>query len=213
MTETLTLDLDLGEVPFVTSQKIHRLFRDMIISEKIDGTQGVIYVSPLTEEVKAGSKNRWLGPGEDNFGFGYWVASNQAAIRYILGPGLHHGEWWGKGIQRRYGLDHRRFSLFNVSRWGSAQTYLKPDSTTPIPRDYFAEPEALIGGMLTAVPTLYVGAFNEEAIRYTANVLESAGSHAAPCFMKPEGIVIYHTASNSSYKFSFDGDGHKGESK
>jgi hypothetical protein len=36
--------------------------------------------------------------------------------------------------------------------------------------------------------------------------LGKSGSHAAPGFMKPEGIMIYHTAANQYFKKTFEGD-------
>lgn len=221
--------------PFREFPKLYRLFREVIVSEKIDGTNAQILVIDqagaaddsehdalsLTDErieagssvLFAGSRNRFLAKGTDNFGFHAWVAANAEAIAAILGPGRHFGEWWGAGIQRRYGLDHKRFSLFNVSRWGSAQVPKEQDELCP-PRDFFKEPEALRGGTLTAVPVLWSGPFSENDIRDAATSLLDKGSAAAPGFNKPEGIVVFHAPSGHSYKYTpFDGDGHKGDNR
>lgn len=214
---------------FVEFPKLYRLFRDVIITEKIDGTNAHIYVAdkPVywTDAEKlsietancilfAASRNRYLGPDGDNYGFYAWVKANAEALADILGPGRYFGEWYGSGIQRGYGLNHKRFALFNVSRWGSAQeeilnNALIGDPATP-PRDYFTEPEALKGGLLTAVPTLARGSFSENDIKDAASALQDSGSKAAPGFNRPEGIVVFHTASGHSYKYTpFNGDGHK----
>src|SRR4051812_4307796 len=102
---------------FQAFPSIARLFRECVVTEKIDGTNGVVHVSDDGLTVTAGSRSRWITPEADNFGFARWVAEHAEELR-ALGPGFHFGEWWGSGIQRRYGLDEKRFSLFNVGRWG-----------------------------------------------------------------------------------------------
>ena len=98
--------------------KIPRLSREIIITEKIDGTNASI---TITEDGQflTGSRNRWITPEDDNFGFSAWAHANKDVLMG-LGVGTHFGEWWGHGIQRGYGLPkgRRRFSLFNVGRWG-----------------------------------------------------------------------------------------------
>ena len=100
---------------FHAFRKITRLHRECIATEKIDGTNGLVWVGD-DGTVRAGSRSRWITPEADNFGFARWVAEHAEELR-ALGIGYHYGEWWGAGIQRRYGLDHKRFSLFNVSLW------------------------------------------------------------------------------------------------
>ncbi|MCJ7726507.1 MAG: hypothetical protein MUP76_09000, partial [Acidimicrobiia bacterium] len=47
--------------------------------------------------------SRWITPEVDNYGFARWVKDHEEELRTGLGAGLHFGEWWGQGIQRRYG--------------------------------------------------------------------------------------------------------------
>src|SRR5688572_6537102 len=102
---------------FVEFPKIPRLSRPCIITENIDGTNGVIAVLE-TGEVLAGSRSRWITPEQDNHGFAGWVRAHEEELRDGLGVGTHYGEWWGRGIQKRYPMiDPKRFSLFNVMRW------------------------------------------------------------------------------------------------
>ena len=105
---------------FVAFPKIPRLVRDIIITEKIDGTNASVYVGE-DGQVMAGSRSRWITPTDDNFGFAKWVAANADELRTGLGIGTHYGEWWGAGVQRKYGLTEKRFSLFNVSRWAETR--------------------------------------------------------------------------------------------
>lgn len=179
----------MTEQDFIPFPKLSRLFRDIIITEKLDGTNAQVVVCE-DGTVRAGSRSRWITPEDDNFGFAAWVRDHEDSLRE-LGVGRHFGEWWGKGIQRNYGLDHRRFSLFNVSRW--ADNAVRP-------------------ACCHVVPTLYTGMFSQEDIREAARQLHEQGSVAAPGFMDPEGIVIYHVAGGHLYKYTpyHKADGHKG---
>ena len=58
----------------------------------------------------------------------------------------------------------------------------------------------------SVVPVLFEGDFNTENILVTMNHLEYEGSIAAPGFMDPEGVVIFHKHSNSLFKKTFDFD-------
>lgn len=169
---------------------INRLARGCIITEKIDGSNALIHITE-SGAVFAGSRNRWITPGDDNFGFAAWVAEREEELR-ALGPGYHYGEWWGAGIQRRYGLVEKRFSLFNVGRW------VKGDGAAVKP------------ACCHTVPIIYEGPFNDTAVADALVKLRSEGSLAAPGFMNPEGVVVFHQASGHLYKVTLDGDGHKG---
>ncbi len=162
--------------PFVEFPKIARLSREIIVTEKLDGTNAQVYISDDLSLVAAGSRNRWLTLEADNFGFARWVGENAEQL-LRLGPGRHFGEWWGSGIQRRYGLTEKRFSLFNVSRWGQD----RPDCCH-------------------VVPVLYQGNFCTAEIEHALDRLRTEGSVAAPGFFNPEGIVIFHTAANVGFK-------------
>lgn len=170
-------------VNFVGFSKIARLSRDIVITEKIDGTNAQVYVpEDPSEPILAGSRTRWITPEADNHGFAKWVLDNTDELR-TLGPGRHFGEWWGQGINRSYGLKEKRFSLFNVKRWGESRP-----------------------SCCHVVPTLYQGEFGEDACWSSLDLLERDGSVAAPGFMNPEGIVIYHTAANVMFKKTLKND-------
>jgi hypothetical protein len=187
---------------FPAFRKIPRLYREVIVTEKIDGTNGLIYIGTSSAEpgldkvtvaggafVAAGSRKRWITPQDDNFGFAAWVHENADDLVRVLGEGHHYGEWWGAGIQRRYGLDHKRFSLFNTSRWTL--------------RDLF---EADAPRELDVVPVLGQGV-GEWIVDEALSVLRDLGSMAAPGFDRPEGVVVYHTAANSYFKVTLEDDG------
>ena len=186
--------------PFEPFESISRLSRSYVVTEKIDGSNGQIYISDDLETVVAGSRSRWLTPDvPDNFGFARWVAENKDELRK-LGPGKHFGEWWGAGIQRRYGLTEKRFSLFNVSRWGDVDA-----------RDITKYPEPTRPACCHAVPMLGGGhSFDSRHVDEILDRLRMHGSFAAPGFMQPEGVVIWHAASRVLYKKTLEGDAHKG---
>ena len=171
------------QVVFEKFGKIARLARECIITEKIDGTNAQVHILD-DGTVLAGSRNRYITPTDDNYGFAAWVQEHEYELRYGLGPGRHYGEWWGQGIQRGYGLDHKRFSLFNVSRWTHELT-----------------PECC-----HVVPVIWSGVFDTAAVNAVVEFLAYTGSVAAKGFMEPEGIVLYHTASNTLFKKTLYGD-------
>jgi hypothetical protein len=162
--------------------KMPRLSREVIVTEKIDGTNAQVCVSDDGLEIMAGSRTRWITPDDDNYGFAAWVRDNRDEL-LTLGPGRHFGEWWGQGIQRKYGLTEKRFSLFNVSRWQDSRP-----------------------ACCHVVPVLYRGIFETDAIQDRLNHLEEFGSVAAPGFMKPEGVVIFHIAGNVGFKKTLEKD-------
>lgn len=162
--------------------KIPRLSRECVITEKIDGTNGIIGIE--NDIIYAGSKSRWLSEKQDNFGFYKWVMENREDL-LKLGHGYHYGEFWGQGIQRNYGLKEKRFSLFNVSRWSNSEVRPK---------------------CCSVVPVLWEGLFETDWINYILKTLIQDGSKASPGFMKPEGIVIFHKPSMYLFKKTIEND-------
>lgn len=75
---------------FIPFDKIPRLKRGCVITEKIDGTNAQVVVGE-DGSVRAGSRKRWITPEDDNFGFAAWVRRNEEELRE-LGPGQHFGE-------------------------------------------------------------------------------------------------------------------------
>lgn len=186
-----------GVVEFQEFASIARLSRDMVVTEKIDGTNAQVFVGE-DGSVKAGSRNRWIVPEADNFGFARWVAEHADELRQ-LGTGRHFGEWWGNGIQRGYGLPNgdKRFSLFNVARWADERDREKYPTDRPT--------------CCHVVPIIGRGPFSTPLVDELLATLAVLGSSAAPGFMKPEGVVVFHVASGGLFKKTLDkNDGHKG---
>ena len=182
MTET-----QMNYPEFVPFPKIPRLYTECVITEKIDGTNGLIYITD-DGDMFIGSRNRWLSEDSDNFGFHRWASENKSELMK-LGVGRHNGEWWGSGIQRGYNLPkgEKRFSLFNVSIWNEEN-----------------KPECCY-----VVPTLYTGEFDTAVINHLMYELQGKGSLASPGFMNVEGLIVFHSSANHYFKAPFDKN-HKG---
>lgn len=203
---------------FTPFPKIPRLNRDMVITEKIDGCNAAVQIhrvdkmnrvsnedgslytlidpdhgnAILTSDeqfaVFPQSRNRFITTEYDNHGFAQWVYERADELAETLGEGTHFGEFWGGGIQRGYGLPkgEKRFSLFNTSRWNEENT------------------ASVLG--LSAVPVLYEGPFDSIVVNGWVETLRQLGSFASPGFMRPEGVIVFHTAANSMFKVTCEKD-------
>lgn len=188
---------------FVPYPKTPRLRREIVITEKLDGTNAQIVIKKLpdvgpafamewgvaaTEDdliMFAGSRSRWIKPGKDNdnYGFAGWVQRNSVEL-FKLGEGQHFGEWYGNGIQRGYGLEEKRFALFNTARWG------EHNPNTP--------------ACCSVVPVL--GVVGLDGVDFVLEQLRQGGSVAVPGYFRPEGIIIYHSASKQTFKVLLEND-------
>ena len=172
---------------FKSFVKIPRLSRDMIITEKIDGTNGIIAIDE-NGDFSVGSRSRWITPDDDNYGFARWAYAHKDELM-TMGVGYHYGEWWGQGIQRGYDMKEKHWSLFNVHRWGDERP-----------------------ACCDVVPTLYSGMFWTTKVDEVLSDLAASGSKASPGFMHPEGVVVFHTAGGYLFKKTIERDEyHKGE--
>ena len=212
---------------FKEFDKIPRLHRQAVITEKIDGTNASIeilsaqdvalqfadgndIVDPSYYIAKhedgsvmfAGSRTRYVVPAADNYGFAAWVKANAGAL-WGLGPGQHFGEWWGGGVQRGYGLGkEKRFSLFNVGRWFDVH------GTNPAR----GEKQSCLPECCWTVPILAEGVFSSSLVDSALATLKETGSKAALGFMNPEGIVVWHEAAKQLFKVTLEKDAeHKGQ--
>ena len=171
---------------FTEFASIARVTRQMVFTEKLDGTNAQIHITD-NGQMFVGSRTRWITSEDDNYGFARWATLHKDELM-LLGSGSHFGEWWGAGIQRKYNTGEKRFSLFNTARWSD-------DVVRPI--------------CCHVVPVLYTGVFDTAVIDETLAKLERDGSRAAPGFMRPEGVVIWHEAARVLFKKTIGGDGHK----
>lgn len=163
---------EFGE--FVAFPKITRHDHPVMITEKIDGTNGCIAFDE-NGIIHVQSRNKIITPGKqtDNAGLARWAYDHSDELFDLLGPGYHYGEWWGQGIQRGYGRGCKCFSLFNAGRW--------------------ADVDMVIGDVpVTHVPVLAEGrAWSDDLQMDVDDMLEDYGSFAAPGWSKPEGYMIW----------------------
>ncbi len=182
--------------------KIPRLFREVIVTEKIDGTNAGIVIQEIDPTgrfdpidacavignyvIGAQSRSRIITPKDDNFGFARWVQEHAPEL-VKLGPGHHFGEWWGQGINRGYDQERKRFSLFNTTRWSDIT--LRPACCDVVPVIRISLPSESFKAVSTAI-----------------EYLRTFGSRAAPGFMKPEGVVAFHAAGDLMFKATLEKD-------
>jgi hypothetical protein len=191
------------------------------ITEKLDGTNAAINIVSIHDDglsdlsngdavfarvdqfyVMAQSRTKLIWPGKttDNAGFAQFVKDNAEELVEKLGEGRHFGEWVGPGIgKRHYNLKEKQFALFNVHRWRDTDL---PSRVTTVPCFVLNE---------------YLDNPGEAAKKYL-NELSSTGSRFVPQqkittpnvsvqgFMNPEGVVMYHGPSKTSFKKTFDYD-------
>jgi hypothetical protein len=155
------------------------------VTEKIDGTNACVVID-AEGNVGAQARNGLIHPNtkkdkqRDNLGFAAWTEANADDLRR-LGEGHHYGEWWGIGINRAYGLDHRRFSLFS---WWT--------------------PDELMPKCCYRVPVLAQKVSLAEVCELVVPGLKEHGSVAAEGFMRPEGLVLRSTAHGGLFKVIID---------
>lgn len=188
--------------------KIPRWDKEVVLTEKIDGTNALVAVTGPEDDwpedrsvpprfkfanggyaVAAGSRKRWLTPEGDSHGFARWVWDNANTLAQ-LGAGLHYGEWYGKGVNRSYDLDEKRFMLFNTARWDDSD--IRP-----------SHPQIEVATVLARCQAVNLS----DTLSAVIEDLVVNGSRHVEGYKRPEGIVIYHTAGNNLYKVVLDKEG------
>jgi len=156
----------------------------MQITQKIHGTNAQIYIYEEDGKLKirAGSRNRWLFVGDDNYGFAYFVEENKEELIEKFKEGTHYGEWAGPGINSGEGLVQKVFVLFN--KYG-----LREEDDLP--------------ERVRIVPMLYEGKYDTAQISIALEDLKNNGSRLVEGFMRPEGVVT-NFSGNHQIKNVFD---------
>ncbi len=173
---------------FVPSMMRYKIISSLRKAPCVWDTDGL-----LEEETKSLAASRIESITDD------YAKGTRSKVRYDIEVEDNHNFFannllvHNSGIQRRYGLAEKRFSLFNSGRWAVGG----PDHEK-------------LPACCNVVPVLYTGPFSDEAVEQCLAKLKETGSVAAPGFMQPEGIVIFLQASRSLFKVTLDGDGHKG---
>ncbi len=206
---------------FEKFNKIPRLSRDIVITEKIDGTNAQIYIIPKDiycsemitisvdmneiEEFKnqyclykkddilifAGSRRKWLDISSKGDNFGF--------AKWVE---ANADELLKLGEGRHYGEWHGQ---------GIQRNYGLTEKRFALFNVKKWENAEVRPKCCEIVPVLYRGMFDTEMIGNTLMTLKENGSKIAPGFMNPEGIVIYHTASAKLFKKTIHDDQGKNE--
>jgi len=184
-------------VEFREFHKIPRYSREVLVSEKIDGTNASVFIGE-DGTFLTGCRTRWITPDKDNHSFSRWAHEHMEELK-TLGPGHHFGEWWGNGIQRGYGLKNgdKRFSLFNLTRWCLHGQEPQPINSSD-PRN--VRMQDVLPTCVGLVPLLWRGLFDDLDAKALLQDLAVGGSRAVPGYMNPEGIVVFHTAAGICFK-------------
>jgi len=150
----------LRDLRMTITQKIHGTNAHILVFENEDGSKGLL----------CGSRNRFITPENDNYGFASFCYSNKDEIVEKLGLGRHDGEWCGLGVNSGEGLKERRFLLFDWWRY-----------------------ERSLPERIGTVPVLYDGNdISSSMINTVAETLKTSGSkvEGAEGFMRVEGVVV-----------------------
>lgn len=188
--------------------QISKVLGNVTVTEKIDGTNACL-VFDADGNMFAQSRNRVITPASDNQGFARWAYRYQEELFHILGEGRHFGEWWGKGIGRKYGMEHNVFSLFNVGRfYKTGPDGLDSMSTRAQGTSIFDQ--------VSAVPHLFTGEYGSDAMKAAVTDLQDNNSKAAAQhgidFADPEGVCFYFREFDKVAKLVFAHPGkHKWE--
>lgn len=142
-----------------------------IVTEKLDGTNACIMING--ENIEAASRNRKITSEDDNYGFAAWVEENRDEL-LKLGEGYHYGEWVGKGINRGYGLDDRRFYIF-----GKYNKESLPNCIYQVPN---------------------LGSTDIQSIKFMEQRLLEHGSFINKDFKEVEGLILQDKFSGFRYK-------------
>lgn len=214
-------------IEFKPWPKTPRLFRDIVITEKIDGTNAAVQIVPVedmdrvTHLTDAGTPKSWeLFDGDarqatavlDDF-----VVFAQSRKRIITPEYDNFGfaAWveenahdlvvaLGAGVHFGEWWGHGIQRGYGMDKGQRVFSLFNTHRHADV--DDFEVPG------LTIVPVLYRGPFQMEAIDIAMGDLVFAGSFAAPFYTKPEGIVVYHEAANQVFKVLLENDDkHKGE--
>lgn len=189
---------------------VDKVLGNVIVTEKIDGTNACL-VFEEDGTMFAQSRNRIITPATDNQGFAKWAYTHEDELFHILGVGRHYGEWWGKGIGRKYDMRHNVFSLFNTGRFFKA---------TPGGDDSMATraKATSLFDQVTGVPTVYTGKYGSPEMEQAITALKETGSYAAARmgidYDNPEGVCFYFREFDKVAKLVFAHPGkHKWEVK
>lgn len=220
----------MASATFEPWPKIARLNRDIVITEKIDGSNAAIHIATMADHAPEGARARftdtqenidhivedwdgWLG-GVIIDGVAYTVSAQSRKNIILPEKGKDNfgfAQWVSDNIEplvRTLGPG-RHFGEW----WGSGiqrgygltngeKRFSLFNTLRWSREDLFP----LKGIGVSRVPVLYEGPNDSHAIEQVLELLRRSGSLASPGFMDPEGIIVFHTAARIPFKVTLKGD-------
>jgi hypothetical protein len=218
---------------FQEFNKIPRLTRDMVITEKIDGTNAQVYIA---DEVELEKQFEDAGIVDD---VGDWL--NQYTIfktgdsaealylfagsrtRWIEPHNDNHGfaNWVQAHAEEliQLGKGHHygewwgpgiqrgygtREKVYSLFNVSKWKDHNQEDTGDIV--TMFNDKVIMCPSCCKVVPTLYTGPFDTAKVEQVLAELKEQGSHASPGFLRPEGVVIFHVAANRYFKKTLEKD-------
>ena len=204
-------------IAFQEWPKTSRFFRDIVITEKIDGTNAAVGIVKLgAEDLDENSdpidanlitiqevevEGQWAV-------YGLYAQSRNKLIR--PGKATDNQGFAGWVGQNPEGLvRHLGEGLHFGEWWGSGiqrgYGLTKGEKHFSLFNTHrFENIQADSDDLVRCVPILYQGPMVEKEITAALDYLDNNGSEAAPRFPNPEGICIYHTSSRLVQKVTLD---------
>lgn len=212
---------------FVGFPKLARLSRDVILTEKIDGTSAQILISAANEIGIEG-----LGPEDpvakfqidhalafsvdfnlDIGGYAIYAGSKNRMLS-LKEDNFGFAGWVKRNAKELFQLGPgRHFGEW----WGNGiqrayglkekrfslfnvQRWVLHGQTPGYVNGTDGRMQEVLPPCVGLVPILYRGLFNTASVDAYLYELAATGSIAAPGFMQPEGVVVHHIAGNVSFK-------------
>lgn len=211
---------EVDPVTFEPFPKIYRLFRPVIISEKLDGTNAAVGIIQAPPGYGAGEI---VGPcivvnrDADQQGSGYagWdpVFVYAQSRKRIIAPGDDNFGFAAWVRDHAHELAMGLGPGLHFGEWfghGIQRGYGLTEKRFSLFNTSRWDDDAVRPNCCHVVPVLTESdVFKEGDILLALLELEQNGSSAAPGFTNPEGIVVFHAQSNALFKVTVEDD-HKG---
>lgn len=220
---------------FKPFQKIPRLNRDIVISEKIDGTNGTVIIDDHRSEQLCSEPPKGVAyvPYEEEMNIEQHAEFSKEELKigraigtYIVRaasknricvPGMDDNFGFAAWVMENAGdLAHALGAGQFSGEWyghgiGRGYGLQKGDR-----RFAFFNPTLDVPECAEIAPVLYQGArllpSGECAVNFYIRKLSYSGSEAVRGWKQPEGVVIYHTAAGNYFKVTIEADNqHKSE--
>jgi hypothetical protein len=213
----------VSDIIFKAWPKTPRLMKPMVVTEKIDGTNGAVIVRKQPEGKAYDGRYEHLAGYRD--GEAYFVGAQSRNRLLPMGPlGMDDHDWqkrdnagfggWVK--ENAWALAQTLGEGHHYGEWYGHKIARKYGMTGRrfalfnVNRyAYINDPTIDSVPALETVPVLYEGEFSTSAVVQVYNELMRTGSQAVPGFMNPEGVIVFHSASGQVYKYLGEDDLHK----